>query len=504
MLRKLTSLLLVATMLLSMAIFTTASAEGEYELNCYWVGTGDSDRKEAVEAALSAYLTEKIGCTIKFHVYGWNMDTAMPTLAAGDKIDVFFTATWLQFMNCVQAGYFQPLNDLLQSDGQGILETLNPLFLQGSAVNGVNYAIPTNKELAVPDGWIVNSVAAEEVGLTKEVAQAFKTCEELEPYLAKYKELHPESYPFVMESGRWCDQPWFNTDLLGVGGVLVAQKNNFEADGSFDPNFYNIWEQEVTKTHCELMYKWMQAGYIDPGANLTTYQFRDVIPTGAWLFSAQPLKGNDIKSAETIQSFGSDEQKAALAAGNNPFYEIVSAPKLASEFSGSMLAIPTSSENPQKAMQFINLMHTDAKFINMILYGIEGEDWHMDGDFVVLDNPVWQGAHGGAWTMGNTQLQHVTVGEDPNKNALLISYADDAILLPNAGFAFDTSVVESELAAIKNVYDKYQLSLMCGNVDPNGADGIAAYVADLKVAGIDVVVAAMQSQYDAWVAEKTK
>mgnify|MGYP000340936878 CR=1 FL=1 len=39
---------------------------------------------------------------------------------------------------------------------------------------------------------------------------------------------------------------------------------------------------------------------------------------------------------------------------------------------GSMLAIPQTSENPVKAMQYINLMHTDTELLDMMLYGVQG------------------------------------------------------------------------------------------------------------------------------------
>jgi len=506
--RKIISLLVALTLLMSLVAIPAAMAEDTYELNVMWVGNGNSDRNDAVTAALSAYLTEKIGCTIKFNIYGWDVtQTGLPALQAGEKIDVFFTANWLHFTDCVQQGLFQPLNDLLQSDGQDILKNINPLFLQGSAVNGVNYAIPTNKELAVPDGWLVNMKAAEEVGLTADMLSTINSCAQLEPYIVKYKELHPEAYPYLMEGCFWPDEVWYRTELLGTGLQInpISQKNHLEADGSFDDKVYNVLEDQTTLDHLALMNKWYNAGYINPESDLTTFEHRAIFTTGDWLFYTQPLKGNGIKAAEMVQAYGSDEMKTALANGETPVGEIYgSQPKVASEFSGSMLAIPTTSENPQKAMQFINLLHSDKDFVNMMLYGIKGEDWDLtDGDFVKLDNPNWFSGHGGAWTMGNTSLQYVQVGEDPQKNEKLISYADDAILLPNAGFSFDTTVVETELAAVKNVIAKYHLPLFSGKIAPDDASaGVEAYKADLKAAGIDAIAQAYTEQYAAWLAAK--
>ena len=508
--RKIVSLLIVLTLVLSAAIIPTAVADSPYELNMMWCGNDNSDRSDAVCAAIGDYLTEKLGTPVSmnFYVYGWDVTTtALPALQAGEKIDIFFTAGWLYYSTCVAQGLFLPMNDLLQSDGQDILANLNPLFLEGAAVDGVNYAVPTNKELAVPWGWFVNMAAAEEIGLTEEAIADIHTCEQMEEYLAAYKALHSEFYPYVIGDASWPDSQWYPVDQLGTGTsvYLLSQKNLYEADGSYDDTVYSVFEDESTIAHMALMHDWLKAGYIDPENSLDSHDHNDVFTTGNWLFMTMPLKGNGIKAAEMIQQYGNEAMKAALNAGETPVVEIyTSFPKLASEFIGSMLAIPITCEKPELAMQFINLMHSDQQLINMMLYGIEGDDWYLnDEGFVEFNNNSWFSGHGGAWTMGNTGMQYVTVGEDPEKNAKLISFADDAITLPSTGFTFDTVPVETQLAAIKNVVEKYQRGLVFGLSDPEDPDmGIAAYVADLKAAGLETVQAEYTAQYAAWIAEK--
>ena len=43
--------------------------------------------------------------------------------------------------------------------------------------------------------------------------------------------------------------------------------------------------------------------------------------------------------------------------------------------------IPENSAYPEKAMQFLNLLYSDPDIINLLAYGIEGEDYvvHDDG-----------------------------------------------------------------------------------------------------------------------------
>jgi putative aldouronate transport system substrate-binding protein len=115
---------------------------------------------------------------------------------------------------------------------------------------------------------------------------------------------------------------------------------------------------------------------------------------------------------------------------------------------------------------------------------------------VNIVNSAWYGAHGGAWTLGNTLLQAVSNKEDPDKNRMLIDYSDDSIDHPSLGFRFRTDPVAAELTAITAVADGTTRALLTGYVDP--AVELSNFIEALKAAGIDTVKAEVQTQYDAW------
>ena len=166
-----------------------------------------------------------------------------------------------------------------------------------------------------------------------------------------------------------------------------------------------------------------------------------------------------------------------------------------------MLAIPMFSEYPVQAMKYINLMHTDSKLINMMLFGVEGTHWEFEDDGRVnLIDSAWYGAHPGAWTLGNTMIQAVSNKEDPDKNRMLIEYSNDALDHASLGFRFRTEPVAAELTAINAVVDGTQRALLTGYVDP--AAELPAYIEDLKAAGLDTVIAEVENQYAAWKASK--
>ena len=132
-----------------------------------------------------------------------------------------------------------------------------------------------------------------------------------------------------------------------------------------------------------------------------------------------------------------------------------------------MLAIPIVSDHPVEAMKFINLMHSDPTLLNMMLFGVEGDNWEFEDDGRVnTRDSAWYGAHGGAWTLGNTLLQAVSNKEDPDKNRMLIEYSNDSIDHPSLGFRFRTEPVAAELTAVTAVAEGTTRALMTGYVDP--------------------------------------
>ncbi|MBR6029036.1 MAG: ABC transporter substrate-binding protein [Clostridia bacterium] len=493
--RKLVSLLLALAMVLALV---PTMADDAYTLDIYWVGNGDNEAVRAgVEAAVNAYIEPLINAKVSYHIVSWGdwNDKAINALQSGEKMDLIFTADWEGYGVEVSGELLLPLDDLLEQYGQGIKETLPQTFLDGVKVNGVLYGIPTNKELCVPEGFIINKTAAEAIGWDVVADDpSIKTTADLEPWLEKYKEMFPEKYPYLMDgqAGRWADEPWC-PDWAGMASNSIAMKMAAQEDGTFDETIYSIFETPEQEEHIRLMYSWGQKGYISPDAALSSFDYNGTFGRGDFLVFSQPLKGNGIKAAEMYQANKTAEFECV---------EITMQPKyvVTTHAGGSMFAIPVTCQNPEAAMKYLNLMHSDATLVNLMLFGAEGQNYTKVDDVTVevIGDANWYGVHGGAWTVGNTLLQYVTVGEDPQKNALLQSYADDAVATASLGFRFVKDNVANQIADVDSVIAEYANPLMCGQVDPDGPQGIEAMKKALQDAKIGEIIEEIQRQYDAW------
>ena len=480
----------------------TASADSGEVVNLlyYEIGNQDTNSREAVQEAINAYIEPLIGANVEFRIVSWaDWDSrALTALQSGEEIDLFFTADWKQYTRSVMQGLFTALNDdngangnLLEQYGQGILESLNPAFITGTQFDGVNYAVPTNKELCVPMGWVYNVKAAEEVGMDPSTI----TCTaDFEPYLAAYKELYPTQYPYVTDR-RWCEDPWSESFVAGLNFNLLSTYLSPNEDGTWDNTVYSTWESEEYAYYAQTMYEYAQAGYVHPDTSLAQYDALTQFNAGEFLVYTAPLKGNNIKAQEMKNASGNPDLNLS---------EIYTQPKIVTtnHTGGSMLAIPVTSENPVKAMQYINLMHTDTELLDMMLYGVPETMWTFaeDGRVEILDSQ-WYSAHGGAWTMGNTVIQDVTTIEDPEKNKLLQEYSEDAIPHPTLGFRYVCPTeLESQWAAVNNVQDANNRALLTGAVDPAT---IPSYVEQLNAAGLQDIKADIEAQYAEWKTTQT-
>lgn len=466
-------------------------------LDYYWVGNQDTPERPAVEAAINEYIEPLIGANVVFHIVGWGdwATKAVTGIQAGEKMDIFFTADWYYYMQLATEGLFRPLNDdagefgnLLTEYGQGILSSLHPAFITGTQIDGVNYAVPTNKELTVPEGFIYNVAVAEEIGMTADDAAAIKNFADMEPWLEKAKAAFPDMYPYLTD-GRVGYMPWVPGFASGVDEWFVNMKFAPDDAGTWDESIASVWETDWATEHLAAMRKFYDNGWTHPDIGLDTFSTAEYRNAGNFFIEPQPLKGYNIKAQELVNSSGN----ADLRLG-----EIYGQPKIniTVHSGGSMLAIPMMSDYPVQAMKYINLLHTDSKVVNMQLFGVEGTHWEFEADGRVnILNNGWYGAHPGAWTVGDVMLQAVTNKEDPEKNRLLIEYANDALNHVSLGFRFRTEPVAAELTAV-NAANTASKGLRTGYIDP--VTELPKHIEALKAAGLDAVKAEVETQYAAW------
>jgi putative aldouronate transport system substrate-binding protein len=454
-----------------------------YQIQWYVIGNGTPADIAKVEAEASRYIQGKgLNAELKLTTFDWgSYDTKMQTIiASGEPFDICFTAVWTNHYrtNAVR-GAFLPLNDpadnLFAKFMPKTLATIGPDFLAGSAIDGVNYAVPANKEKAHNWGLILRKdlVAKYKMDVAK-----IKTMADLEPFLQTIKEKEPGMYPLEATDG---ESPRLALDW----DTIVDDKVPVALPSKPGAKKIVFWlETPEAKAYFDLMRKYYLAGYIRKDAAAITD------------FNADEKAGLIFAAVKSMKPGKADEMTNQTG---QPWMQIdLTVPVMSNrETTGSLQAISRTSKNPEMAARFLELFNTDPYLNNLINFGVEGTHYLKVGPQVIKAGPAADKySPSTGWMFGNQFINYLMDNEDPAKWDLFIKYNASAVPLTSLGFSYDSAGVQNEVAACKNVWAEFVPGLETGTLDP--AVALPQAIEKFKASGVMAIVADAQKQYDAW------
>ena len=466
----------------------TANLE-PYTLDWLFLCDGADDGIAAVQDAANKILQPKINATLNINMQSWGdyPNKVSTLLGSGEKVDLAFTAQWENLQTWVRQGYFMDVTDLMTQLAPETVKMLGDIFVKGSAIDGKNYGVPTLKETCVPGGLIFNNKLLQQYGWDKNSITTLADFSKLEPWLAQVKKDNPTDFTPYLTEGAWYVGPFVSVGVLGDDCVVYYD--------SRDHKVRDVWETPEMKEHLDLMRKWNVAGYMNPDCANATFNVSDIYTTGKFFVGPQPVKGDNVK-ADELEAYNADSSADYV---DNEFAE--TRYTVTNHVAGSLQAIPVTSEDPERAMMFLELLHTDADLINTLSFGIEGTNYtktDKEGIIQLVADKKWQGKLP-QWMLGNVYLQYITTDEDPTKNDKLKAMSEKSTSNFTNGFYFDPTPVETQIAAITSAQAQYEQGLRTGTLDP--ATTLDKQIKLMKDNGMDAVVAEVQKQLDAWLAK---
>ena len=455
-----------------------------------WCNAGDQPDKDAVMKAINDYLKPLINAEIDLKIIqSGDYDNKMnPMLASGEKFDLLFSTSWAaNYRVNAASGYLLQLNDLMPKYAPDVEKVLGRDFLYAAAIDGKLYAMATNKEKAHAWGPIMRKDLVDKYKIDMTNIKSYK---DFEPVLKTIKDGEPGVWPLLVVMG---EAPFKNLDWDFIGDEKCPGALYPTNDAS-NIKIINQYTAKESVEHYKLMRDYYTKGYINPDAPTQT-NFADEYKSGKYFALDQSLKPN--KYVEMSSSLGIEVVQAQFT------------PSVMTnrETTGAMLAIPAASQNPERTLMFVNLLYTDTTLINLIQFGIKDEHYVMVNDKQYKDGPKnltkpagWR--PGFTWEFGNQYIELISENDLLNVWDLYKEFNDSALPLNSLGFVYDGKAVQNEIAACMNIRDKYYLTLFTGaGTEP--VDTIVANMeAEFKAAGVELVLADMQKQYDAFLAKK--
>ena len=304
--KKILALILAAVMLLTLV---PAMADDAVEITMLLEGGNVTDDAAVLEK-LNAYLTEKIGVTLKPTWGTWgNFDQlAQNAVNTGsDEYDIMFTCSWTanEYAPYAKKGAYVRLDDpednLLEEYGADLKTVLPELLFEGAMTEGPDgekgiYAVPGFKDFATMNTWDVNVTLLEKYGYTLDDVKnaGFYGWGDIFAKVKAGEEADGKVfYPFIFE-GAVVERYVTGTPIVtGDDSGLLSYYMNTEdvsTPGAYGNVIFNKFATPEFEKFAKQMREYYQAGYIDPAIAIgetATDTWRNAQNTANYLISSE-------------------------------------------------------------------------------------------------------------------------------------------------------------------------------------------------------------------------
>ena len=457
--------------------------ETPYEINWYICGKQQSD-VASVENEINAYLKDKINATVKLNIlesaqYG---DKLSNMIQSGEYFDMCFVANWkLDYAVNAENGAFYPLDDLFEAYMPKTYEASDKEALACAKVGGKVYALPVIKENADAAGWIYRKDIADKYHIDMSQVQSY---EDLLPIARTIKENEPDiKYPV-----EWKENMSLSGNKAAV--TVIQGKNLGFVPGDDTYTVINRLENPDIMKQFKLAHQYYEEGLVRP--DILTSAGADYVQNlknGKIFCALAPLKPGKIN--ELLKNAPYEFAQEYITEVKKPLQSGVA----------SMNAISATSKNPVRVARFMELLNTDPVLNNMVIFGLEGRNYTKVEDNVIklIPNSGYN-LSDAKWMIANVFIGYATDEEDPQINAELKKFNDEAKPNPLSGFVFVTESVQQEIAACQAVEIQYEGQASLGALDPETV--VPEYLKELKAAGIDKVKEELQRQINEFLKNK--
>lgn len=464
------------------------------ELKMYLLGDRTPDFDE-VYGKINEILKEKLNCTVSVDFLSWGEhDTKYSLLfSAQEDFDLIFTASsWGHYEQTVALGGFYPLSEeFIQTYAPDIWEVVPEIAWDQAKIDGQIYMVPNYQHEFGQDVMAVRGDLMEKYGI-----EQITSWDELKEFY-----LACASDGMYTHAGPWYQyfqaQGLKNTGGAPNNGEIVLYNSHDPEDLSFT----YILDWDGFTDYCKQMKEFADAGCWSKDVLNTT----DERQTGL-------LSG---RSACMAWNMGSCRGFAKQANDEHPEWNVTlvdpvsSQSKQVNSYINNGMAINNVSTHKERAMMALNEFYTNQEIQDLTRLGIEGKHWEAVGDneYKELDETNYGVDSNCNWGWINNDLkrtEHIEnrTAVDDTYDEMIESWENN--IKPEHvydGFNFDPTKVATQFAAVEAALGTYYAPLINGLVD-DVDQSVAELKAALESAGIRDVLAEIESQAAAFVAEK--
>lgn len=453
-------------------------------------GPGTQEDSQEVWAAFNDKLHEKLpNVSVEFEVIPLSeyKQKVMLMMSAREQIDII-NNYGLEFATEVGNGSFVALNDLLDKYGKETREALPEWLWDYQTIDGNIYGVTSYQMMGQTRCFCT----------LKELADKYLDTEALTKAFDNNVNFSQEIYDILTDYCAAVKGAGINfktvsiLNLMGYDSITGSYGIRYNDDKC---EVVDMYINDSAETRYKLANDWYKAGYIRSDALSANDDDNYKGKIDGMLFWD-----------EVYTPYQADILSEKYGA------EIITIPYDVDPFIGYKAlaggtSISSSSEYPEEAMQVINLLQSDAELYNLLVFGIEGEN------YTKLDDTHIQTTYSGSatandsyglykWIVGNTSLAYNIQSEPEGYNEWAF---DEVNSSPNRsklmGFQADTTEIADMISQVNSIKSQYLQPLNVGAAGDWQAT-YEEYKQKSEQAGESKIIAELQKQIDEFLAAK--
>lgn len=451
-----------------------------YELDIYVAYDGAKDL-DMVTEEINKITMETMNCTVKFHPIGTADQTTKYNLAlaTNEKIDLIFAATWFSYADKANNGAFIALEDYIDTYVPEMREIVPQDIWDNCKINGHDYAIPHVVTKAGSAGFLYREDLRAKYGCPEITDRA-----SIEAYCDAIIANEPGLLPMYSHANDMFTI--YNSMYHEHTGIGHPYFHFFVCDLDNPRDLHVSADTDNFHDYCTWARSWVEKGYVQSDAVSNTEDHASVMLAGKYASSIfngayETLLNTVIEPARVSHP---DWEFGYISWAEMFKISMPSVPFQAS------FAVPTSSQDPVRAIYFMKEVMTNKELATLIDCGIEGVHYEIadDGSYVSLNDPDNPGFVQDCLAFSSTIPDDMRLHP---ANYTLVKAESDKIM-PYAvynykeAFPVDIEPVRDYVNALSLVYQQYGYPLVHGQIADVEA-GIETFKEKMVEAGAELV-----------------
>lgn len=461
------------------------------------------DKKPATDEvwnAISDKFMDKLNAEFQINYIGWSdFSTKMTIMASsGDNYDMNFDANWTGlYSKMINANAYLPLNDLLPKYAPDLYKMVDSNgALKSCTVAGKIMSVPWTLSMNQARKFLLwRDDIAKKYGLNYS-KDSVKTVEGIDKFAEDAKKVLPKDIE-VMK--------WNNNNYSSILDILLNKYDLVKLDFHgfvFDLNdptckLIPIEQTQAYKDSVTLIKKWADEGIISKNM---------IVDKGDT--NAEYRSGKILLNYSTHEWCNANWGFSEPAA-QNEYSELYADKKSYNRSSlANAVALNRNAANPERTLMFLNMVQTNKELYDMVMYGIEGKTYVIDGEKAAYPKGITaQNSNymdwAGQWAMWSPEFMRPTDTYSSGFWKAEAEYAKNSLNVENKidGLFFSTDNIKNEISKRDQLEAETGKILQYG-VSKNVNEDLTKYIAQQKTAGLDKILADLQKQVDAYLSNK--